>query len=59
MAQGTNCNRDNRLGARRHLKFYEPADFPSKVTSAAEQLYTSPLEASILNFLRESYDKKS
>ena len=45
--------------ARRHLKFYEPADFPSKVTSAAERLYTSPLEASILNFLRESYDKKS
>ena len=45
--------------ARRHLKFYEPADFPSKVTSATERLYTSPLEASILNFLRESYDKKT
>jgi uncharacterized protein YgiM (DUF1202 family) len=45
--------------ARRHLKFYEPADFPSKVTNATERLYTSSLEASILNFLRESYDKKT
>lgn len=43
--------------ARRHLRFYEPADLPEQVTQKTEKLYTSPLEAGILNFLRESYDK--
>jgi beta-lactamase class A len=43
--------------AQRHLRFYEPVDLPSEISETKE--FTSPLEAGILSFLKEAYEKGS